>query len=509
MKGQLPKKNREWLWLSLAAAACFFSGAVLSTALASKDEKPKKERGEKPLSTAYRLRRKKPRIIDDTREAPCKEDGDKILEQLQKEDWFISTAKFFDELEFSSMSDVELTVFARELKFLLRKNVMSMEVACERYQTKIQVVHMLKKILKVYKDALKLLKPFASELGINIDGQVLSAGAQCYPNSICFLADHGTCAEMVAALAISYPSWAEVCEKLRDDLMKHRSWSSDQLELLNGLAKPIEHFDNISVRALNEGLESRDTSKGRIVSSARVLKESEKLFWQTIAGDQKKKRTSSAIEAKSDEDEDWVEDDDGVLNSQVGIPAHLISSLNLFDSAEIEAKAGAETKDKDIAAEERKIRRESGTIEEFFFEENKDKPDEEMEISEIPAEEREKLFSRPQERYLQMSLVEQEFEMSAMKMKLTELGSNFNEKQDIISPKEGDTTDLFSDDVDEDDRRLITVSANLQSATLDSDCSDRSEKAAIREQLTQLAELQSHKKAKEVIPETLEVATGT
>jgi len=499
MKGQVPKQNREWLWLSLAAAACFFSGAVLSTALASKDEKPKKQRGEKPLSTAYRLRRKKPRIIDDTREAPCNEDGDKILEQLQKEDWFTSTAKFFDELEFSSMTDVELTVFARELKFLLRKNVMSMEVACERYQTKIQVVHMLKKILKVYKDAVKLLKPFASELGINIEGQVLSAGAQCYPNSICFLADHGTCAEMVAALAISYPSWGRVCERLRDDLMKYRSWSSDQLELLNGLAKPIEHFDNISVRALNEGLESRDTSKGRIVSSARVLKESERLFWQTIVGDKKKRRMSSAAEAKSDVGEYWDEDDD-VMQSQLGIPAHLISSLNIFDSAELESKNGEEINEKD---KEEGRRRESGAIEEFFFEEVRDKPDEGKDKLE-----REKLFSKPQERYMAMSKTEREFEMSAMKMKLSELGSNFNEHQDIISPKEGDTTEFLSDEVDEDDRGLLTVSSILQNAvTLDSDCSDRSEKAAIQDQITQLVELHSNKKAEKVVPKTLDVPT--
>merc|ERR550534_86901 len=254
---------------------------------------------------------------------------------------------------------------------------------------------MLKKILKVYKDAVKLLKPFASGIGINITGQVLSAGAQCYPNSICFLADHGTCAELVAALALSYPSWGKVCERLRDDLMKDGSRSSVQLELLNGLAKPIEHFHNISVRALNEGLESQDTSKGRIVSSARVLKESEKLFWQTVAGDQTKKRTSTAAEVKSDAGEDWLEEDDedGVMHSQLGIPAHLMSSLNVFESAEIEAeKARTEIKEIDIEEEGREVRQESGTLEEAWFDEEKDKLE----------EQREKLFSRPQERYLAM-----------------------------------------------------------------------------------------------------------
>jgi len=288
MSGQILDDDRQWLWLSIGAAACVVCGVFFRGGMTNRRDnrrrRPRKVRFEKsPVPRASSSGDIKHRKVEDSEEKPCVEVGATLLEQLRLEEWHIRTSDALDGLNFSSMSKPHLIRMAGELWFVLRKNIISLETACEKYETKNNVLHMLKEILVIHTNSLEALKKFGKALNLDLQKQVISAAAQGYPHCMCFLADHGTCVEIVAALAVSFPSWQRVSGRLRDELKESQpEWTSDHFELLDELARTIDDFDGIAVKAIDEGLALQDTSRGRIESSTKVLEESQKLFWEHI-----------------------------------------------------------------------------------------------------------------------------------------------------------------------------------------------------------------------------------
>jgi len=439
-----------WLWLSLGAAACVVCGVLFRGAMNdNQDNESIGDRAEKsPIPGNSRCDQIKHRTVEDSEENPCVEDGDTLLRQLRLEDWHIRTSDSMDGLNFSSMTNPKLVRMAGELWFALRKNIISLETACERYQTENNVMQMLKEILVIHKDALEALKKFAKDvLNLDVQKQVLSARAQGYPHCMCFLADHGTCVEIVAALAVSFPSWQRVCRRLRDELKKSRPhWNRNHFKLLDELARPIDDFDEIAIKALNEGLSLQDTSRGRIESSTKVLEESEKLFWEHIvaAGEFPNLRMTESdvnlLLPTTRELDCWGEVDQvgSISSGEPGADfhSHRISEIDFLEDLEIKEDASYTTTNKiapgflrhesvgDLRTPSRKPhlvsvgevgRKRSNTV-----------PD--------------VVYHSTHKRFDKMSQAEQEIELNEMNCLMESLVSNFNKMQDEQSSSSGEKT---------------------------------------------------------------------
>jgi len=285
MTVKFTNKDRVWLWFSLGAVSSFVGIALIRTAMAitlNKGNKLKVDNtqsfGESPK---YFFRNQ---LVDDSGEAPCRDNGSTLVSQLRSTDWNLNTSNTLKELDLSHITQLQIKKMAGELWFVLKKNILSLEIACERWVNDNAVVHMLRSILLVYKDAIEPLEHLAAHiLDINPAKQGLSGTAQSWPNCICFLANNGSCVEIVAALALSFPIEQQEWARLRDELKKSQyHWNRNQFELFDKLAKPIKNFDEIAIKALNNGLRFKDTSVSRIENSAKVLQDSVELFWKFI-----------------------------------------------------------------------------------------------------------------------------------------------------------------------------------------------------------------------------------
>jgi len=285
---QLSANDGRWFWLSLCAAACAVSGALVAMSVTSWPEQYKKaKRSRNKYSRRTRGNRSGGTanlMSDDSEEEPFTADGEQSLELLRQMKWYHSASTFLERLHFSSLDDLQLASLVGELWFILKKNVISLEVACERFRNMKYVTRMFQKVLKVYRDAVIHLKRFADGvLGMDFANITLSAEAQSYPHCLCFLSHHGSCVEIVAALATSFPSWSRVCGKLQDELNKtRREWKKSHFIFFDKLSKSVKRFDEVAVKAFDDGIRKGNTSWERIVRSSKALLESETLFWKSI-----------------------------------------------------------------------------------------------------------------------------------------------------------------------------------------------------------------------------------
>jgi len=254
--------NQTLLWLSVGVTACVVGGILF---------------GVRRSSTARRTRRCR---FDDQKDGQSDEDAATIIKRLQEAEWNISVCEFLDGLTFDEFEDRNLRIYAGELWFAMQNDIKSLEIVRERFSSAKEAILLLDKILEVYRRVLKLLRHFSKKVLLkDLAKHVVSAEAQSFSHSLYFMANRGSCAEVVAALTINIPVRNLQSKRLLDDLVKYRSLTKKQLSFLDLLAQMIPDFHKLAENALNEALRVNRTSWSKIESSAKVLQESEKLFW--------------------------------------------------------------------------------------------------------------------------------------------------------------------------------------------------------------------------------------
>jgi len=254
--------NQTLLWLSVGVTACVVGGILY---------------GFRRSSTARHARRCR---FEESKEGQSDEDAVTILKRLQEADWQISACDFLDGITFEDFDDRKLRIYAGEQWFAMQNDIKSLELVRERFSSAKDVVLLLTKILEIYRSVLKLLRPFSKRvLQSDLAKHVVSAEAQSFSHSLCFLASRGSCAEVVAGLAINIPVRNLLHKRLYDDLLKYRDLTKTQLSFLDLQAQMIPDFHKLAESALNEALSLEHTSWRKIESSVKVLQESEKLFW--------------------------------------------------------------------------------------------------------------------------------------------------------------------------------------------------------------------------------------
>jgi len=254
--------NQTFLWLSVGVTSCVVGGILY---------------GFRRSNTARRTRRCK---FEESKEDQSDEDAATIINRLQEADWNVSASNFLDGITFEDFDDRKLRVYAGEQWFAIQNDIKSLEVVLERFSSAKDIVLLLTKILETYRSVLKLLRPFSKRvLQSDLSKHVVSAEAQSFSHSLCFMASRGSCAEFVAGLAINIPVRNLLHKRLYDDLLKYRGLTKNQLTFFDLQAQMIPDFHKLAESALNQALRLESTSWRKIESSVKVLQESEKLFW--------------------------------------------------------------------------------------------------------------------------------------------------------------------------------------------------------------------------------------
>jgi hypothetical protein len=292
--------NRDLIWISLGAATCLASGVLfsggsrrqskahsLTTAssirledinVGSSDEDEIKD-GEtiaclrsgvlfssesKRFSNAHS--RTSSSRLEDIKEDTCGddeiEDGETIIRRLRKSDWQREIIEFVNGLTFNNVSDIQFKTLAGELLVALEKDILSIKTLCDRFRGTREVVQLFAWFSKVYTAALQLLKSVISDvLKIELDKVEVSAEAQSYSHCFSFLASHGSCADIISAIAVNFPVRHIAWRKLGNGLQKSKKWSKQDIAFIDKLAQPLPSFDEHVVEALNIALQ-QDTVSG-------------------------------------------------------------------------------------------------------------------------------------------------------------------------------------------------------------------------------------------------------
>jgi len=213
----------------------------------------------------------------------CNKDGPAILKCLSEAQWNQATTQFLHRLDFKRVSQLQLRVFACELWTSLKKDIKSLEVVLVRFRNANEITQFVTTLLEADRKALALLKPFVFDiLGCDVERRMVCAKAQSYSHTLSFLSNNGSCVEVISALAVNIPVRRLVFKTLAEDLVDGRDFKTDETAFLDLLGSPSEDFNKLSLKALNKALLLGRTSWTQIECSAKILQESEKLFWEFV-----------------------------------------------------------------------------------------------------------------------------------------------------------------------------------------------------------------------------------
>jgi len=290
--------DRDWLWLSLGAAACVVSGVIFGTV------------SERQINTQNRTSSIRLEDIKvDTCDEDETEDGETIIKRLRDSNWHREIIEFLDGLDFENVSDVQLKTLVCELILALEKNILSFKTVCDRFRSIREVVQVFAEIQKVNSAALPLLKSFTRDkLKMELEKHEIRVEAQSYSHCFSFLASHGTCAEIVGSIAVNFPVRWIALRKLGDGLQKSKKWSNQEIAFINILAQPLPSFDERIVKALDVALQQDVVPNWmKIERNGKVLQASEKLFWNTLIKKrwQPKEQTKKPSVHPDEEDVYW------------------------------------------------------------------------------------------------------------------------------------------------------------------------------------------------------------
>jgi len=243
------------------------------------------------LSGKFERRRKSQNIFKDRLyeaiEIPCDLEGATILNRLIKSDWNQEMSEFLDGLDLKYLRDSLLRKFVVQQMSSLQKNILSLEIICERFRYAKYVLEFFLKLLEVYYAAFEQLELFAKDvLNINNYDHKIYAEAQSYAHCLFFLASQANCVELCSALCVNISGRSLVFKRLRGSLLKGRGFSKEQVKFFDLLGNLIQDFDDHAIRAVNQALRLNETSWRRIENNARLLQESDRLFWESLMKDE-------------------------------------------------------------------------------------------------------------------------------------------------------------------------------------------------------------------------------
>jgi len=260
----------EWYWLSLGAAVCVVGGVLFGTIVVKK----------RNIHNTLRFE------MDESKEELCEDNGATILKRLRESNWNLEIQEFLNGLDFDHLSEAQLRAFVSEQWIVIKKNILSLEIICNRFHEGKDVVVLFKELLEKNKAALEHLRPFANEvLKIDFKEHLVCAEAQTYPHCLSFMANHGSCTELLCALIVNIPVRSVVFERLRHGVTKEPGWRKEQVAFIYHLESPIVDFDELAIKALDMELHLNGSSWWKMESSAKILQESEKMFWESIMGE--------------------------------------------------------------------------------------------------------------------------------------------------------------------------------------------------------------------------------
>jgi len=265
MRRNFTESQQQWFWISLGACVSI-GGGVLTYRMQKR----------KRAKTCHNLRGLAKTEL-------CNKDGPAILKCLSEAQWNQATTQFLKRLDFKRVSQLQLRVFACELWTALKKDIKSLQVVLERFRNANEITQFVRTILEADRRALTLLKPFASDiLGCDVEKRIVCAKAQSYSHSLSFLSNNGSCVEVISALAVNIPVRRYVFKTLAEDLVDCSDFKTEEIAFLDLLGSPSEDFNKLTLKALNKALRLGRTSWTQIESSAKILQESEKLFWEFV-----------------------------------------------------------------------------------------------------------------------------------------------------------------------------------------------------------------------------------
>ena len=139
--------------------------------------------------------------------------------------------------------------------------------------------------------AASLLLSHAKSLGLDDEdalktptkcGYQLSAKSQAYPSYWAKLALSNNRGAGAAAVALNFPAWGEMCNRLLKALASgdygYNSIDESSLAFIKFFATPIEGLDRMAASII----EKEDISSDDLVEHVRLLQEYEVMFWDGV-----------------------------------------------------------------------------------------------------------------------------------------------------------------------------------------------------------------------------------
>jgi hypothetical protein len=180
---------------------------------------------------------------------------------------------YLAELEGGRVPLGSLRAFAGEQRAIVTSDRRSFQHLARRFRRP-PAGDFFKKMAAAEKEALRLLEPFATAVGLGDEYEPL-AGCQAYPAYVAWLALNGSAADVALAFLANLESWGRSCARMRDALRPRLG--AEAVAFFDFFAEPPAGFTDeaLALLATGEPLSAR--------RAARLLQAYELLYWDALA----------------------------------------------------------------------------------------------------------------------------------------------------------------------------------------------------------------------------------
>ena len=180
---------------------------------------------------------------------------------------------YLAELEGGRVPLGSLRAFAGEQRAIVTSDRRSFQHLARRFRRP-PAGDFFKKMAAAEKEALRLLEPFATAVGLGDEYEPL-AGCQAYPAYVAWLALNGSAADVALAFLANLESWGRSCARMRDALRPIHG--AEAVAFFDFFAEPPAGFtgEALALVVMGEPVSAR--------RAARLLQAYELLYWDTLA----------------------------------------------------------------------------------------------------------------------------------------------------------------------------------------------------------------------------------
>jgi thiaminase len=210
------------------------------------------------------------------------------LEPVESE---IRRHPYLDEVEAGHLTQEDLRIFAGEQYHIIRSDLRSVALLVNRFASA-RSGPFFQGILAGEAAASAALRDFADAVGLDearLQAYEPHPGCQAYPAWMAWLALYGADAEVAAGFLVNFAAWGANCGRMNRALRARYRMGKAETAFFDLFASPPAEFERGALTVVEAGL-ARGAEPRLIKRAARLLQGYEKLYWDTLFAELRRRR---------------------------------------------------------------------------------------------------------------------------------------------------------------------------------------------------------------------------